>query len=130
MVHLDPGLGKQALLSGQLYALVPEAAVHSLPRPGCVLVIEYPLGAKTLMARLLRVHALYQVVIELVELKEAKHNHQEQVEAFIEPTNITDPVQQTIDISVDSVEIQIKLKRDLQMDPIRELVWSHRLENV
>ena len=105
-------------------------AVQALSGPRGVLVVEYPLGAEALVAGLLRVHALYQVVVEFVELEEAEDHHQEEVESLVEPSNVADPVQQTVDIPIDSVKVQVKLKSDLQMHPVRKLVRSHRLVNV
>ena len=105
VIHLDPRFRKQALLPRQLDAVVAAEAVQALTGPRGVLVVEYSLGAEALVAGLLCVHALYQVVVKLVELEEAEDHHQKEVESLVEPSNVADPVQQAIDIPIDSVKV-------------------------
>lgn len=89
-----------------------------------------PLPPWTTIRIAMRVQPLYQKVFEIMELEEYKDNFEPQIETFIKSTNVTNPVQKAVNISIDSVQIKVKFKSYLYMHPIRKLIGSSLLENV
>ena len=70
------------------------------------------------------VELLYHMVLEGFITDEGETKGQEDAQAFDEATTISDPVQYTVDIAIDSIQGQIELPTDLNLYLVRELVWT------
>ena len=71
--------------------------------------------------------SLDQVVVELIEVREAETEGEENHKAFLETADIADVVEEAVDVAVDAVQVQVEFEGDLQVHVVGELVRPRRL---
>ena len=64
-------------------------------------------------------------MLKLIEVYEAKDDGEDYEETLIESTNITDPIENAVYVSVNTVEVKVELISQLQVHRIWKLVRSY-----
>ena len=75
-----------------------------------------------LLISIFAVKTLNHEVIKLIELDEGQDHSEKDHEALVKTPNITDPVQNTVHIPINSVQIQVELPRHLHVHIVWELI--------
>ena len=73
---------------------------------------------------MLAIQVLDQKVIKVVERQETDNYRQDNEETFSQSTQVTDQVKNAVDVPIDAIEGQIKLKSHLHVRAIFELIWA------
>ena len=65
-----------------------------------------------------------------MELKEYENDFEAQIQTFVQSTDIAYPIQETVHVTIDPMQIEIELESDLDVHPIYKLIRPRLLENV
>ena len=62
-------------------------------------------------------------MLKPVMIHATEKHEKDDTESFIKATHITNPVEYAVDVSIDSIQIQVEFISDLLLHIIRKLVW-------